>query len=208
MTPGEPFSLADGKRVYFSECMASFKCILVRRFSSMMLWIRLYMSFQNCNIPSTVLFYLGLFCFASFGLRKSSNLLISISVWCQCPLQGISPFLRTKPFLGQWWWLVTTWNGKGKSRGQMDEKQLETIVESYRHESMRNESKNMTKVWHPIPQNTPEVLNCVCLGSSIPKQNVFYCFSLSRRKDYHTYTWTEWKQWQLSVKMDISLSKD
>lgn len=106
------------------------------------------------------------------------------------------------------WWLVTTWNGEGKSRGQMDEKQLETVVESYRHESMRNESKNMTKVWHSIPQNTPEVLNCVCLGNSAPKQNVFSCSSLSRRKDYHTYTWTEWKQWRLSVKANISLSED
>lgn len=139
---------------------------------------------QNRNIPSTFLFYHRLFCVASLWFEKEQQPaclrfnLVSVST------SRHFPFPQNKAFLGphQWWRLVTTRNGKAKSRGQVGEKQLETIVESCRHESMRKENRSMTKLWHLIPQNTPEVLSCICLGNSVVKQCLFSGCSLSGRK--------------------------
>lgn len=144
---------------------------------------------QNCNIPSSFLFYHRLFCVASLWFEKEQQPayfrfnLVSMSTSRHFP----SP--QNKACLGprQGWRLVTTRNGKATSRGQVDEKQLETIAESRRHESVRKENRSMTKLWHLIPQNTPEVLTCISLGNSVVKQCLFSGFSLSGRKGVITH---------------------
>lgn len=164
---------------------------------------------QNRNIPSSFLFYHRLFCVASLWFEKKQQPACFCFNLVSMSTSRHFPFPQNKACLGphQWWRLVTTRNGKANCRGQVSEKQLEAIVESCRHESMRKENRSMTKLWHLIPQNTPEALSCICLGNSVVKQCLFSGFSLSgRNRSSHMYI--NWMKTQRpSVKMDRSLLK-
>lgn len=94
--------------------------------------IQIIYELQDCNIPSSVLFYHRLFCVASLWFEKEQQPayfhfnLVSTSTSRHFQMSSEQSLSRAR----QGWRLMTTRNGKAKSRGQVDEKQLETIVES------------------------------------------------------------------------------
>jgi hypothetical protein len=76
-----------------------------------------------------------IFCFASFDLRKSSSLLISISV-CRYPLQDTSHFLRTKSFVGPGMVVSDHVERKGQEQKPNGQETPGKHAESHRNESM------------------------------------------------------------------------
>lgn len=165
--------------------------------------IQIIYELQVCNIPSSVLFYHRRFCVASLWFEKEQQPayfrfnLVSTSTSRHFRISSEQSLSRAPSGVA----VSDHTEWKGQEQRPSGRETAGNHCGKPRHESMRKETRSMTKLGHLIPQNTPEVLSCISLGNSVVKQCLFSGFSLSGRKG-SSHIYINW------MKTIVAISKD